>query len=105
MNYILFDGIVRNQLLPFTYTRPVADIRVGIMTIREKWEMYLNSKTSSLTEDYLKIKYPIIKNSNSMLINASVCPNAELVKKVKSAINSSSIHKSEFLPIDKYKNV
>ena len=38
MNYILFDGPSRNQLLPFTYTRPVADIRVGILTIREKWE-------------------------------------------------------------------
>ena len=38
MNYILFDGSVRNQLLPFTFTRPVADIRVGILTIREKWE-------------------------------------------------------------------
>ncbi len=33
-----FDGTVRNALLPFTFTRPVADIRVGILTIREKWE-------------------------------------------------------------------
>ncbi|MCB0464066.1 MAG: glucose-1-phosphate thymidylyltransferase, partial [Aequorivita sp.] len=41
MNYILFDGNVRNQLLPFTFTRPVADIRVGILTIREKWEHLL----------------------------------------------------------------
>ena len=41
MNYILFDGTVRNQLLPFTYTRPVADIRIGILTIREKWEHFL----------------------------------------------------------------
>ena len=36
MNYILFDGDVRNALLPFTYTKPVADIRIGILTIREK---------------------------------------------------------------------
>ena len=41
MNYILFDGTVRNALLPFTFTRPVADIRIGILTIREKWEMLL----------------------------------------------------------------
>ena len=53
MNYILFDGSVRNQLLPFTYTRPVADLRVGILTIREKWERMLGYTTSSVTEDYL----------------------------------------------------
>jgi len=52
MNYILFDGTVRNALLPFTFTRPVADIRVGILTIREKWEKYLGATTTTLTEKY-----------------------------------------------------
>ena len=41
MNYILFDGPARTALLPFTYTRPVADIRIGFFTIREKWEKHL----------------------------------------------------------------
>ena len=49
MNYILFDGAVRNQLLPFTFTRPVADIRIGILTIREKWEKFLGSTTTTVT--------------------------------------------------------
>ena len=53
MNYILFDGTVRNALLPFTFTRPVADIRIGILTIREKWEKYLGYTTTTLTEEYL----------------------------------------------------
>ena len=57
MNYILFDGPARNSLLPFTYTRPVADIRVGILTIREKWEKYLAFTTTTLTEEYLEEKY------------------------------------------------
>ncbi|HQX03888.1 MAG TPA: putative sugar nucleotidyl transferase, partial [Flavobacterium sp.] len=47
MNYILFDGPVRNALLPFTFTRPVADIRIGILTIREKWEKYLGYTTTT----------------------------------------------------------
>ena len=47
MNYILFDAS-RNSLLPLTYTRPVCDIRIGILTIREKWEKYLGEKTSKL---------------------------------------------------------
>ena len=95
MNYILFDDATRDNLLPLTFMRPVADIRIGILTIREKWEMYLNSKTSTLTEDYLKIKYPIIKNSNSMLINASVCPNVELVKEIKSLKPNQAVVKNE----------
>ena len=57
MNYILFDGTVRNALLPFTFTRPVADIRVGILTIREKWEFHLGTTTTTLTEEYLMEKY------------------------------------------------
>ncbi|VAV84218.1 Sugar-phosphate nucleotidyl transferase, partial [hydrothermal vent metagenome] len=61
MNYILFDGPSRNNLLPFTYTRPVADIRVGILTIREKWETYLASTTSTVTEDYLTDKFPMVE--------------------------------------------
>jgi Sugar nucleotidyl transferase len=61
MNYILFDGSVRNALLPFTFTRPVADILVGIITIREKWEMRLGSTISTITEEYLSEKYPMVE--------------------------------------------
>lgn len=80
MNYILFDDAHRNDLLPFTFLRPVADIRAGILTIREKWEYYLNTKTSSLTEPYLSKKFPIIKEDHNVLINGSVIPNKDLVK-------------------------
>ena len=66
MNYILFDGPVRNQLLPFTYTRPVADIRVGILTIREKWEHYLQTTTTTVTEDYLSDKFPMVEMEEKM---------------------------------------
>jgi UDP-N-acetylglucosamine diphosphorylase/glucosamine-1-phosphate N-acetyltransferase len=84
MNYILFDeSIARNNLLPLTFTRPVADIRFGILTIREKWEKYLKVKTSTLTEVYLSRKYPIIKEDNNILINGSVCPNDEIIGIIK----------------------
>ena len=56
MNFILFDGSVRNSLLPFTFTRPVADIRIGILSIREKWEKYLGYTTTTITEEYLEVK-------------------------------------------------
>ncbi|MBM1107604.1 GlmU family protein [Aurantibacter crassamenti] len=78
MNYILFDGTVRNNLLPFTFTRPVADIRVGILTIREKWEKYLGSTTTTITEEYLSEKYPMVEMPENVLINASFLPNKAL---------------------------
>jgi len=84
MNYILYDDfIVRNNLLPLTFMRPVAEIRIGILTIREKWNRYLETETSTLTEDYLSKKYPVIKEPNNILINSSVCPNKKLVERIK----------------------
>ncbi|OFY50469.1 MAG: glucose-1-phosphate thymidylyltransferase [Bacteroidetes bacterium GWF2_41_31] len=82
MNYILFDSFGRDSLLPFTFTRPVADIRVGILTIREKWEFYLKSATSSLTQQYLNPKFPILKEKDNLLINGSVFPTTRLVQKI-----------------------
>lgn len=83
MNYILFDGPIRSQLLPFTFTRPVADVRVGILTIREKWEKYLNTTTSTITEDYLSEKWPMVEMEENIMINAAFLPTAELVEQVK----------------------
>ena len=82
MNYILFD-VSRNSLLPLTYTRPVCDIRIGILTIREKWEKYLGEKTSTITEDYLSAKYPTEQSEEMMLINGSICPTPKLLKAIK----------------------
>ncbi len=83
MNYILFDDASRESLKPLTYTRPVCEIRVGILTIREKWEKYLGQRTSTMTEDYLTVKYPAEVSDASMLINGSVCPTPALVEQVK----------------------
>ncbi len=83
MNYILFDGNVRNQLLPFTFTRPVADIRVGILTIREKWEHHLGFTTTTLTEEYLSEKYPFLELDINVFINASFLPSENLVNIIK----------------------
>ncbi|WP_299313712.1 GlmU family protein [uncultured Aquimarina sp.] len=83
MNYILFDGASRNSLLPFTYTRPVADIRIGILTIREKWEHYLGFTTSTITEEYLSGKFPMVELEENVMINASYLPTENLVVMVK----------------------
>src|SRR5699024_5582655 len=82
MNTILFDGPERNTLLPFTYTRPVAEIRVGIMTLREKWEQSLNCKTSTLTEGYLADKWPKDLEAQNLFINPSYLPEEDLIKQI-----------------------
>jgi len=95
MNYILFDGPVRNQLLPFTFTRPVADIRVGILTIREKWEQYLKTTTTTVTEDYLSDKYPMVEMEENIMLNAAYLPNPELIDLVTSLKQNQAIFKDE----------
>ncbi|WP_396160491.1 GlmU family protein [Flavobacterium sp.] len=95
MNYILFDGPHRNALLPFTFTRPVADIRVGILTIREKWEKLLGSTTTTITEDYLSEKWPMVEMENNVMINASFLPNDILVAMIKNLEHNQAIFQEE----------
>lgn len=83
MNYILFDGEVRNALLPFTFTRPVADIRVGILTIREKWENYLGYTTTTVTEEYLEAKFPMVEAEQNIMINSAFLPTEQLVERIQ----------------------
>ena len=79
MQVILFDDNRRYRLLPFTHTRPVADIRCGILTMRERWERYLNMTDSgSLTEDYLQPVFPTKGGSDHLYINGGVFGNYEL---------------------------
>ncbi len=96
MNYILFDGPERNKLLPFTFTRPVADIRTGILTIKEKWERYLKSNISFKTQEYLSKKYPTIVSDDNVLINGSVLPTDELVVQIKNLLPCQILKKEEF---------
>lgn len=78
MGYILFDDeLVRNQLKPFTFTRPVADIRCGILTIRDKWELRLKTKITCLSKRYLE-EIPAETSINTY-INGAVCPDDSLI--------------------------
>ncbi len=82
-NIILFDNEVREHLLPFTYIRPVCEIRVGILTIREKWERWLNAPAFYITQDYLAGKFPIEYEDDNYLINGSVLPSEQLCRLIK----------------------
>lgn len=96
MNYILFDKHEDwENLLPLTYTRPVSEIRIGILTIKEKWDKLLNSNCSYITEDYLQIKYKSIHGSDNIYINSSVIPNKQLVAAINQLKTGQALLKDE----------
>lgn len=83
MNVILFDDRkIRESLLPFTFTRPIAELRVGILKISEKWAQHLNAKVSFSTEAYLSEKYTQNLEQENLYINAALCPSPELLESV-----------------------
>lgn len=79
-HYILFDDSRRLNLLPLTFTRPVAEIRVGILTIKEKWEKTFGTTFCYLTADYLREKFqPAKEKGESFVINGGIIPDTNLV--------------------------
>ena len=82
MNLILFDNN-RENYYPLSFTRPIADFRVGIFTIREKWEKYYKS-VSVKTEGYLSDKFPIKQTKDNLWVSAKVFPTKILITELES---------------------
>ena len=98
-NIIIFDdNDVRRHLLPLTYTRPVALLRVGITTIDEKWRAMLGDATYSyLTVPYLKHKFPIKARRNNLLVAGHVISTPELAQQVLSLADGEALMSGESL--------
>ena len=90
-NLILFDDDTRDHLLPLTFTRPVCELRCGILTLREKWERRLGGTASYITQDYLSERYDIVFADDNYIINGGVFPDDELVARIL------ALHKNEAL--------
>lgn len=82
MQVILFDDH-RKGLLPLTYTRPCADLRVGITTIKEKWDLLLQTDASFQTEIYLENVFPNHASKDNLFINGCLLPNEYLLKQIE----------------------
>jgi UDP-N-acetylglucosamine diphosphorylase/glucosamine-1-phosphate N-acetyltransferase len=93
MNVVFFDDN-RVEFLPLTYTKPIALLRIGILTIEEKWIKYFEKNKISLTisyltEDYLTKKYFFKEAKESFYINSRYCPNQFLVDFILDNLNSN----------------
>jgi len=82
MSLILFDDHSWDNLLPLTFTRPVSALRIGILTIAEKWEHDLGIKARPLTREYLRGKYPCKAENERLYVNSTLLPEAAIVKKI-----------------------
>ena len=84
MNYLLYDDpAIKISLLPLTFTRPVAKIRIGIYTIAEKWEYFLNTSIFYSTSAILQEKFsPLLPEGKCIFINGAVCPTKELIDEI-----------------------
>jgi len=93
MNYILFDppGTWEN-LLPLTFTRPVCEIRTGILTVREKWDRLLQTRTSILTRSYLQKKFSLHLEDENVLINGSVLPEEGILNEIRNLPAGTSLY-------------
>lgn len=96
-NLILFDDpTIRGSLLPFTFTRPVADIRVGILRISEKWEKYTGHSAGFFTQEYLSAKFPK-KNSPALFINGALLPDPQVWNAIRSLQSGEALWKGNQL--------
>jgi UDP-N-acetylglucosamine diphosphorylase/glucosamine-1-phosphate N-acetyltransferase len=96
MTINLFDDASWHTLLPLTFTRPVADLRIGILTISEKWQKRLNAAIGFVTADYLQQKYPSATES-LLFINGSICPDDNLVAAISELEVGQSLYAAELL--------
>ena len=90
---ILFDGQLHQGLLPLTFTRPVSYIRVGIFTIKEKWEKHLGTSVGVRSKDYLSNKYNSIETEVRLGISAGLLPDSELTLALQSLEDQSILMK------------
>jgi len=99
VHVVLFDTLLnRKNLLPLSFTRSVADMRVGVLTIKEKWEKYLEQSVCILTEPYLQAKYEqAIPIGECIFIHSAVIPNAVLLVEIDNLSVNESLWSSEKL--------
>ncbi len=79
---VFFDDEFRKSLLPLTHTRPAAEIRIGILKIREKWLKHIKDEFSFLTDEYLREKYQLKSSARNIFINGRILPNDQLISEI-----------------------
>lgn len=81
MRLLISDDGKLLDFAPLTLTRPVSELRIGLLTIRERWENYLQPELLGYeTASYLSVKYPPI--NADITVNATALPTRELINEI-----------------------
>ena len=106
MNFILVDfPETKQNLLPLTYFRPVGELICGIMTLKQKWEYFLQEKTSYLTENYLQEKFLVNYTDKNIYINASIFPDKDLINSILKLKEGEKLVKNNMVIAFNYKDL
>ena len=85
LHLLLHDNGLHLRFAPLTLTRPLGDVRVGVLTNKERWERWIPEATVSfITESYLQKKFPELHGQEEVEINAAVIPTEAIAAAVVS---------------------
>ena len=101
MQLVFSDAQFWEDFLPLTFTRPVAEMRCGILTFSERWQKLLNSsEVSYLTEDYLQEKFKKYEPKESLFIVPNFLPSENLLMQIKDLqLGEALVYKDELLAV------
>ncbi len=92
-NIVFFDSEEHRTLLPLTYTKPVAELRVGILKIKEKWENAFHEKSSYYTQPHLASLFPLSLTENNLFLLGGLLPSESLIKAISELKEDSALIK------------
>lgn len=96
-NIILYDGDYASSLYPLTFTKPIAELRIGILTIKEKWQKYLSLPASFDTSEYLSKKFSSTVTDDNYFILGNLLPDEDLLDDIKSLEQEQGLTNQEVL--------
>ncbi|AZI33249.1 GlmU family protein [Kaistella carnis] len=101
MQLVFSDAQFWEDFLPLTFTRPVAEMRCGILTFSERWQKLLGfSEVSFLTEDYLQEKFRKPELKESLFIVPNFLPSENLLNQIKELqYGEALVYKDELLAV------
>jgi hypothetical protein len=101
MQLVFSDAQFWEDFLPLTFTRPVAEMRCGILTFSERWQKLLDSsEVSYLTEDYLQEKFKKYEAKESLFIVPNFLPSENLLTQIRDLqFGEALVYKDELLAV------
>jgi len=96
MKIVLSDNGLHKNFRPLTLTRPIAELRFGILTIKETWEkLFLECKINPdffyETEEYLGEKYSV-DSIYDLKIASNIKPTLDIVNQILELEKNESLY-------------